>query len=118
MNESRKIIIRGFMLLIAAVYLIKLLYIQVFDDSYATAADNNAIVKEIQIPYRGQIYDRQNKLIVSNTPIFDLYITPRKAHVQDTARFCSIFAPLVPCRHLRQIAVDFSKMPAHWRFDP
>ncbi len=91
MNESRKIIIRGFMLLIAAVYLIKLLYIQVFDDSYATAADNNAIVKEIQIPYRGQIYDRQNKLIVSNTPIFDLYITPRKARVQDTARFCAIF---------------------------
>jgi penicillin-binding protein 2 len=88
---ENRIIIRGFILLITVVYLLRLLYLQVFDESYKLAAENNAIVKEIQVPYRGQVYDRNNKLIVYNTPVYDLYITPRKARVADTLRFCQLF---------------------------
>ena len=36
-------------------------------------------------------YDRHNKLIVSNTVVYDLYVTPKKARVADTLRFCDIF---------------------------
>jgi penicillin-binding protein 2 len=68
------------------------MYLQVFDDSYVKASDNNAIRKIIQIPFRGEIYDRKNKLIVFNTPIYDLYVTPKKAKVIDTNRFCQLFA--------------------------
>ncbi len=61
------------------------------DDTYEKAADNNAIRKIIQIPFRGEVYDRKGKLIVYNTPVYDLYVTPRKALVQDTNRFCALF---------------------------
>jgi len=61
------------------------------DDTYEKAADNNAIRKIIQIPFRGEVYDRKGKLIVYNTPVYDLYVTPRKAVVKDTNRFCTLF---------------------------
>lgn len=61
------------------------------DDTYEKAADNNAIRKIIQIPFRGEVYDRYGKLIVYNTPVYDLYIIPRKAVVKDTNHFCQVF---------------------------
>jgi penicillin-binding protein 2 len=63
----------------------------VIDDTYEKAADNNAIRKIIQIPFRGEVYDRYGKLIVYNTPVYDLYIIPRKAVVKDTNHFCQVF---------------------------
>ncbi len=69
----------------------KLFFLQVIDDTYEKAADNNAIRKIIQIPFRGEVYDRYGKLIVYNTPVYDLYMIPRKAVVKDTNHFCRVF---------------------------
>ncbi len=69
----------------------KLFFLQVIDDTYEKAADNNAIRKIIQIPFRGEVYDRYGKLIVYNTPVYDLYLIPRKAVVKDTNHFCRVF---------------------------
>lgn len=91
MFSGRNRIIFFFFLCIALAFLGKLLFLQVFDDSYMKAADNNAIRKIIQIPFRGEIYDRKHKLVVYNTPIYDLYVTPKKAFVRDTLKFCSLF---------------------------
>ncbi len=91
MFSGRNRIIFIFFTCICLAFLSKLLFLQVFDDSYVKAADNNAIRKIIQIPFRGEIYDRKNKLIVFNTPIYDLYVTPKKAKVLDTIRFCQLF---------------------------
>jgi penicillin-binding protein 2 len=77
--------------LIGLLFLGKLFFLQVIDDTYEKAADNNAIRKIIQIPFRGEVYDRFGKLIVYNTPVYDLYIIPRKALVKDTAHFCQVF---------------------------
>jgi penicillin-binding protein 2 len=63
----------------------------VIDDSYIEAAEDNAIQKVIEIPFRGLIYDRNDKLIVSNAPVYDLYVTPKKLKNIDTLRFCSLF---------------------------
>jgi penicillin-binding protein 2 len=91
--------------------LIRLLYIQVFDENYKLAAENNAIVKEIQVPYRGQIYDRHQKLMVSNTPMYDLYITPRKILVADTLRFCRLFdITRTQFDSLVKVAKEYSRM--------
>jgi penicillin-binding protein 2 len=76
---------------IGLVFIGKLFYLQLLDDTYEKAADNNAIRKIIQVPFRGEVYDRKGKLIVYNTPVYDVYITPRKAVVQDTNRFCKLF---------------------------
>ncbi|MHA8070501.1 penicillin-binding transpeptidase domain-containing protein [Aquirufa ecclesiirivi] len=91
MFEGRRQILLLFFIIIGLVFIGKLFFLQVIDDSYEKAADNNAIRKIIQIPFRGEVYDRHQKLIVYNTPVYDLYITPRKAHVRDTLQFCQLF---------------------------
>lgn len=91
MLEGRRIIIFLVFLTIGIVFIGKLFYLQMVDDTYEKAADNNAIRKIIQIPFRGEVYDRKGKLIVYNTPVYDLYVTPRKAVVKDTNRFCTLF---------------------------
>jgi penicillin-binding protein 2 len=77
--------------IVGAIFIGKLFFLQVIDDTYEKAADNNAIRKIIQIPFRGEVYDRFGKLIVYNTPVYDLYMIPRKAVVKDTNHFCRVF---------------------------
>jgi penicillin-binding protein 2 len=77
--------------IVGLLFLGKLFFLQVIDDTYEKAADNNAIRKIIQIPFRGEVYDRYGKLIVYNTPVYDLYLIPRKAVVKDTNHFCRVF---------------------------
>ena len=90
MNDNRKYIIRGFILLLGFIFLVKLFSIQVFDDKYKTAAQNNIIQKNIDYPYRGLIFDRNQKLLVYNEPIFDLMIMPKEVEVVDTIKFCEL----------------------------
>ncbi|MEA5460112.1 penicillin-binding transpeptidase domain-containing protein [Arcicella sp. LKC2W] len=91
MEEIRKRFIQGFFILIALIYVSRLFYLQVIDETYKLDAENNAIRKLIQVPFRGLVYDRNKKLIVSNTVVYDLYVTPKKAKVADTLRFCEMF---------------------------
>lgn len=79
------------LILVGILFLTRIFYLQVIDDSYKLAAENNAIRKKIQIPLRGEIYDRHGKLIVYNTPIYDLYVVPGKVEALDTLAFCNIF---------------------------
>ena len=90
-KESKRYIILFFILLFAFAYSSKLLYIQVFDDRYKKAAENNIIRKVVDYPYRGLIYDRNQTLLVSNEPVYDLMISPKKVKIKDTTRFCRIF---------------------------
>lgn len=91
MFEGRRLVLFLVFVSIGLVFIGKLFFLQLIDDTYEKAADNNAIRKIIQVPFRGEIYDRKGKLIVYNTPVYDVYITPRKAFVQDTNRFCKLF---------------------------
>ncbi|GAB3763796.1 penicillin-binding transpeptidase domain-containing protein [Spirosoma pomorum] len=88
MLENRKYAIIGFFCLIGLIYLSRLFYLQVLDDTYSLGASKNSIKRVVEIPYRGQIYDRNNQLMVYNTPVYDLYVTPKKAVVTDTMAFC------------------------------
>ena len=91
MNEGRKEIIQIVFVLVGLIFLIKLFSIQVLDSSYKDLALGNALRPEIQYPVRGLILDRNGKLIVYNSPEFDLLIVPREAVNLDTARFCEVF---------------------------
>jgi len=91
MNEGRREIIQFVFILIALVFLIKLFFIQVIEDSYKNLAGINAIRKEIQYPVRGLIYDRNGKLIVYNSPEYDLLIILREVEHFDTLRFQQVF---------------------------
>ncbi|MEJ2003700.1 MAG: penicillin-binding protein 2 [Cyclobacteriaceae bacterium] len=91
MNNSRKLVIPGVIVLIAVIYLVKLFSIQVIDERYALAATDNVVQRVVEYPYRGLIYDRNGNLIVYNTPEFDLTVVPKDVNDLDTALFCDIF---------------------------
>ncbi|MFC5409689.1 penicillin-binding protein 2 [Larkinella bovis] len=90
MLENRKYIVIGVFCLVGLVYLARLFYLQILDDSYSLESSSNSIKRVIEIPYRGQIYDRNGKLIVYNNPVYDLYVTPKKVYIPDTVAFCQL----------------------------
>lgn len=92
MNEKRKYIIRVFIFLIAFTFLVKLFSIQILDDNYKAAAENNIIQKVIEYPYRGLIFDRNKELIVHNEPIFDLMVVPKEVDIPDTLALCKLLS--------------------------
>lgn len=91
MSEQRPLIIIIFIFLVGLILLTKLFLIQVVDDSFSKRADNNAIQRVVDNPYRGLMYDRNGKLLVYNNPIFDLMLVPKEFQVGDTTRFLEIF---------------------------
>ncbi len=88
MTDERKFFIYGFFILTGLIYLSRLFYLQILDTNYETAT--NSIRTIVDVPFRGLIYDRNGKQIVYNTPIYDLYVTPKKARVSDTLAFCAL----------------------------
>ncbi len=90
MNKSRGYIIQGVFVAVAILFSIRLFSLQVLDDSYKTAADNNIIQEEIEYPFRGLIYDRNGEILVANKAIFDLLIIPNQVKNIDTLRFCNL----------------------------
>ena len=74
MNEGRKEIIQIAFVVVGIIFLIKLFFIQVVDRKYKDMAESNAILKVVDPPERGLIYDRNGKLIVYNTPKFILKV--------------------------------------------
>jgi len=88
--EKRKFVIGGFIVVIVAIYLCKLFDLQILDDKYSEIAVNNARSTKITHPSRGQIYDRNGKLIVKNEPAYDLVVVPRDAQDFDTTLMCKL----------------------------
>lgn len=91
MNEGRKDIIQVLVILIALVFLIKLFAIQVLDSKYEKLADSNAILRQVDYPVRGLIYDRNGKLLVYNTPEYDLQVIYKEIKNLDSTEFCKVF---------------------------
>ncbi len=90
MLDNRRFVISAFFGFIGFAYLFRLFYLQVLDDSYSIESSSNSIKRVMEVPFRGQIYDRNNKLMVYNTPVYDLLVTPYKAKVQDTLQLCRL----------------------------
>ena len=96
MVENRKFIIIGVFCLVGLLYAARLFYLQILDDSYALESSSNSIKRVIEVPYRGQIYDRSGKLVVYNTPVYDLYVTPKRVKIPDTLAFCRMMDLSLP----------------------
>ncbi len=91
MNEGRREIMQIVFVLTGLVFLIKLFFIQVLDNKYANLSDSNSIFPQVEYAFRGLIYDRNGKLIVYNSPEYDLQIIRKDVKNFDTARFCRVF---------------------------
>ena len=71
------------------VYIIRLFYLQIIDQSTKDQADNNALVKQTIYPSRGLIYDRNGELLVFNQPIYEITMVMREMGKDwDTTAFC------------------------------
>jgi len=92
MNQlsERKYIIAGVIILVGLIYIFRLFYIQVIDDSYKLDARNQAFRYNTEFPVRGYIYDRNNKLLVYNEAAYDLMVLPKKIKNLDTTDFCNL----------------------------
>jgi penicillin-binding protein 2 len=88
--SDRKYVISAIFLTIAVLYLIRLFYIQVIDDKYKLAADDNALRHKIEYPERGVIYDRNGKILVYNEAAYDLMVIPKRVKNIDTADLCNM----------------------------
>lgn len=109
--ENRKYVIQGIFLLVGIIYIIRLFYIQVVDSSYKQAAETNAIKPIIQYPFRGLIYDRNGKLLVQNTPVYDLMVIPKDVKNLDTLRLAKLVnLPLEDVRERLKKARAFSSV--------
>ncbi len=90
-NSSRKYVIRLTIILVAAIFALKLFALQVLDIEYKVKATSNIIEREVRYPFRGLIYDRQGRLIVYNEPVYDLEVVPKDVKMEDTLAFCALF---------------------------
>lgn len=88
--EDRKFVILGIFLTVGLIFLGRLFFIQVIDDSYKLSAKNQALRYVTQYPVRGLIYDRNGKLLVYNEAAYDLMVIPKKVKQLDTTAFCNL----------------------------
>src|SRR3989338_8236600 len=94
MNQlgDRKYLIIGIFALVGLIFICRLFYIQVIDDSYKLDARNQAFRYSVEFPIRGYIYDRNNKLLVYNEAAYDLMVLPKEISKTefDTTDFCKL----------------------------
>ena len=89
MNSKAKTI-TIFVIVVFTILLLRLFQIQVLDDSYKHAAQNNVLRKEVQYPPRGEVYDRNGEFLVRSIPSYDLMVVPRDTRSFDTLALARI----------------------------
>ena len=87
----RRYVISGITILIILVYIVRLFFLQIIDQSTQAKADKNAQLKVTIYPSRGLIYDRNGELLVSNQPIYEvtMIVLEMKKNYFDTIAFCN-----------------------------
>ena len=77
--------------ILAAIFVARLAYLQLFTDRYALNAANTSIKTEYIIPQRGIIFDRNGKILVGNQPSYEISFTQALLKPDfDTLSFCNL----------------------------
>ena len=114
----RRYVIGGAAILIVVVYTIRLFMLQVTSDDYKKSADSNAFLKKIEYPSRGNINDRNGKLMVFNQPSYDIMVVMNEAKDRlDTTEFCQTLGITKEEFDYRMAVMkDRNKNPGYSRF--
>ncbi len=75
---------------VGIVFIVRLVFLQLLDDSYLRSAQNNVLQEQTIYPARGLVYDRNKELLVYNDAIYDLTVIPEQVKNLDTAVFCKV----------------------------
>lgn len=87
---KRRYVITAIISMVVLVYIVRLFSMQLTGEKYKDAADSNAFLHKTVYPPRGLIYDRNNELLVFNSPAYDIMIIHREIerNTFDTLDFC------------------------------
>ncbi|CAN5398281.1 penicillin-binding protein 2 [soil metagenome] len=83
----RRLLLYIIILTTGIVFIARLFYLQILDDSFTVRSENNAVKVVYDYPQRGYILDRNGILLVSNQPSYDVMAIPRNVKAFDTAEF-------------------------------
>lgn len=87
---KRKYVIGGIAVAVVLVYIVRLFFLQVIDQSTQEKAENNAQLRQVIYPSRGLIYDRNGELLVANQPIYEVTMVVKEMGQDfDTLGFCT-----------------------------
>ena len=89
-NQSRSYIIRFLFIVAFLVILVQLFNLQVLSSEYDIRARQNALLFKTVYPARGVVYDRKGNVIVNNTLMYDLMVTPSEVKGVDTGYLCRL----------------------------
>jgi len=89
-HQSRRKIIQLIFVAVFAVIAARLFYLQVIEKKYRQLANAQAIVRKLIYPTRGIIYDRHGHVVVNNTALYDLMVTPAEVKHLDTGFLCEL----------------------------
>ncbi len=89
-NQDRRYIIQGIFITVAVILLLKCFQLQVINASKDT--QDGGVKKETIYASRGTISDRNEKLLVNNNAIYDLWVTYNQVEAAniDTAKLCKL----------------------------
>lgn len=89
--EQRKNNFIIFVLLCGALLIFKSAQLQLFDKKYTERAKKAALYKNILYPARGMVVDRNEKLLVTNAPLYDINVIYKNIDPKmDTNVFCQL----------------------------
>ncbi len=94
----------------AFVFLLRLFYLQVLDESFDEVSTNISVRKVYDYPQRGYIYDRNGELMVGNQPAYDVMAVPLEVKQFDTLELSSLLK-ITPER----LKIQLEKA---WRYSP
>ncbi len=90
LHKNRYKIFIGVFLLFYTIYLLRVGFIQLNGNQYERKAINNALNKITLYPSRSVIYDRNNKILVKNFLMYDLFAFPKELDSANRTLICNI----------------------------
>ncbi len=87
---KRRYVITAIIMMVVFVYICRLFFLQIVDNTTGSKAETNALVKQTIYPPRGLIYDRNGELLVFNQPIYEVTMIMHEMKSGfDTISFCN-----------------------------
>ena len=80
----KRFYIQTITILIAIIFILRLIFLQILDSEYKSLSENNAVLESPVYPERGFIYDRNGKILVANQIAYDLMVIPENTNNFDT----------------------------------
>ena len=90
--DDRKYVLVAAVIFICTVFMLRLFWIQVVDDSWTARAAEISERKVTVFPSRGLVYDRNGELLVANTPVYDILVVPREVKPFDTLALAELLS--------------------------